>query len=464
MVSTFSNRWTTAIRESSKPAYLAIVDVIADDIQAGKLVANQKLPTLRALAKSLDLNFTTVARGYAEAQQRGLIDARTGSGTFVSDSVNISSRRQSATNIDMTMNMPPEPQDRALITRLREGIAALADEDPYALLRYQEFGGHENDREMGAAWLAPYVPEINASRILVCPGIQDTLLALFTALARPGDSIACEAITYPGIKGLAAQLGISLVGLPIDDEGIDPDAFANLCATATPKALYCNPTLQNPTTATMTLKRREAIVEIARRYSVPIIEDDAYGFLPLRRPRTIAALAPELTFYVTGFSKFLGAGLRIAYLVLPNARYTARLSTTLRTTSVMASPFMVRLASRWIEDSTVDAAIVSVREESRARQQLATKILRNADYIGHPDAFHLWLKVPAPWNRMEFAMHLRTHGVGAVVSDTFRVTGNAPEAIRICLGGNSDRESCRQTLEIIEDAIEHLPAQLSREM
>lgn len=465
MSSNYPSRWAAAVHNSSKPAYVAIADAIAEDIQTGKLAANQKLPTLRKLAKSLALNFTTVARGYAEAQQRGLLDARAGKGTFVREVVAAPIRRPGpASQVDMTMNMPPEPLDALLRERLRQGVLALGEEtDVFNLLRYQEFGGRYEDREIGARWLSRHI-STSADRVLVCPGIQDTLLALFTALARPGDSIACEAVTYPGIKGIAAQLGIRLVGLPADDDGIDPDAFAALCAADVPKALYCNPTLLNPTTAIMSQARREAIVEIARRYSVPIIEDDAYGCLPVQRPQAIAALAPELTFYVAGFSKCLGAGLRIAYLALPNGRYTARLSATMRTTAVMASPFMVRLASRWIEDGTIKMATLAIREESRFRQQMAAQILRDADYIAKPEAFHLWLKVPEPWSRIEFATHLRSHGVGVVVSDTFTVSGAAPEAVRVCLGGPANREDCRHSLEIIEDAIEHLPAQISREM
>jgi DNA-binding transcriptional MocR family regulator len=462
-----SSRWAAAIRASSKPAYMAIADAIAEDIQAGKLAANQQLPTLRILASGLKLNFTTVARGYAEAQRRGLIDARAGSGTFVREVVNSGPVRRSgaAGPLDMTMNMPPEPQDRALLQRLRQGMASFAEEiDPYALLRYQEFGGSGADRDSGARWLSRHLPDITGARVLICPGVQDALLALFTALARPGDSIACEAITYPGVKGLAAQLGIRLVGLPSDDEGIDPEAFGALCAANLPKALYCNPTLLNPTTAIMSAARREAIVEIARRYSVPIIEDDAYGCLPAQRPPALAALAPELTFYITGFSKCLGAGLRIAYLALPNARFTARLSATLRTTAVMASPFMVRLASRWVDDGTARMAALAIREESRVRQQLAAQILRGATYQAKPEAFHLWLSVPAPWSRIEFVTHLRAHGVGVVVADTFTVAGPVPEAVRVCLGGAAGRDDCRHSLEIIEDALEHMPAPTSREM
>ena len=266
-MSNHSVRWAVAVRNSDKPAYLAIADTIAEDIQSGKLAANQKLPPLRALAKALKLNFTTVARGYAEAQRRGLIDARAGHGTVVREIVQSGPvRRSGASLIDMTMNMPPEPQDRALLQRMREGLAAVAAEaDLYNLLRYHEFGGSPEEREAGARWLTRHLPGVTGARVLVCPGVQSALLGLFSALARAGDTIACEAVTYPGIKGLAAQLGIRLIGLPADDEGLDPEAFAALCAAEPPKALYCNPTFLNPTTAVMSQARREAVAEIARR-------------------------------------------------------------------------------------------------------------------------------------------------------------------------------------------------------
>lgn len=462
-----TSRWAAAIRNSSKPAYVALADALAADIQSGQLAALQRLPTLRSLAGALDLNFSTVARGYAEAQRRGLIDSRAGSGSFVRETLSSGPVRRSppAGIIDMTMNMPPEPRDPALLQRLRDGFASLAaDGDPWSMLRYQEFGGMPEDREAGARWLSRHVPGVDGSRVLVCPGAQGALLALFALLARPGDSIACEAVTYPGIKGLAAQLGIRLAGLPADDAGIDPEAFGPLCAADLPKALYLNPTLNNPTTAVMSPERREAVAEIARRYNVPIIEDDPYACLPQQRSVALAALAPELTFHVTGFSKCLGAGMRIGYVSLPSARYAARLSAIMRTTTVMAPPPLVRLATRWIDDGTVRAMTLAIREESRARQRIAVQVLRRADYFTKPEAFHLWLAVPAPWTRIEFATHLRAHGVGVVVSDTFTVSGAAPEAVRVCLGGPADRDGCRHTLEIIEDAIEQAPAVMSRVM
>src|SRR5258707_1026565 len=171
--------------------------------------------------------------------------------------------------------------------------------------------------DMQAGGLAP-------ERVLVCPGVQCALLALMSVLVRPGEVMCTEALTYPGVKAIASHLGIGLVGLPLDDDGIDPEAFAAACATHAPKALYLNPTLLNPTTAVMSESRRIAVAEIARRHNVSIIEDDAYGLLPASAPRTLAELAPELTFYVSGLAKFVGAGLRVAYLAAPDTRQAQR--------------------------------------------------------------------------------------------------------------------------------------------
>jgi DNA-binding transcriptional MocR family regulator len=453
-------RWMPAMRDTGKPAYLAIADAIDEDIQNGQLSVSQRLPTMRALSKTLRLNFTTVARGYAEAQRRGLIDSKPGLGTYVRRLVRSQPIHTPAAAglIDMTMNMAPEPQDPQLLQRFRDGVAGLMEvRDLYSLLRYQNFGGSNEDRDAGARWLNEIVPGLTAERVLVCPGAQSALLALFFVLARQGETICCEAVTYPGIKGIASHLGIRLKGLPVDDAGIDPDAFAAECAVNPPKALYLNPTYLNPTTAVMSLARREAVARIAQRYSVPIIEDDAYGLLPTEIPTALATLAPELTFYVMGFAKCVGAGLRVAYLASPNSRYTARLAAAMRTTTVMTTSAAVALATHWINDGTARAATIAIRGESVVRQQLVKQTLKNAQYVTKPEAFHLWLNVPASTNRIEFTNHLRAHGVGVVISDTFTVSGPPPEAVRVCLGGAADRQQCLHMLEIIADAIEFPP-------
>jgi DNA-binding transcriptional MocR family regulator len=449
------SRWNLRIRSSAAPAYRAIADVIGEDIDSGRLVAHQRLPPVRELAQRLERNFTTVARGYAEAARRGLIVSRPGTGTRVAERIRAGAVRRAgpAGLPDMMMNMAPEPEDSALAARLWQGFAGIAGRREsatlWSLLRYDEAGGPPEDRASGAQWLSRHLPAVSAERVLVFPGVQAALLALLVTLTRPGDRVACEAITYSGLKGLAAQLGVALIGLRSDRHGLDPDAFAALCAADPPAALYCNPTLQNPTTATLPAERRRAIAEVACRYNVPIIEDDPYRPLTPEAPPPLAALAPELCFHATGLAKCLGAGLRVAYVAAPHARYQARLAAAMRATMVMPAPFMVRLATQWLQDGTVDVATEAIRRESAQRQRLASDILAGTGYWAAANGFHLWLPLPAHSSAARFASDLRARGCAVVAADAFSIREAPTPAARICLGGPVSRSGCRDMLQAV---------------
>ena len=91
-----------------------------------------------------------------------------------------------------------------------------------------------------------------------------------------------------------------------------PSAFEQAARNGDSRVLYVVPTLQNPTTSTMPRERREAIVEIARRYNITIVEDDIFRLLDERvQPPPFYTLAPERTFYITSLSKALAPGLRV---------------------------------------------------------------------------------------------------------------------------------------------------------
>jgi DNA-binding transcriptional MocR family regulator len=357
---------------------------------------------------------------------------------------------------EMTMNNPPEPQDPALVERLRSSAAeVLRQADPYALLRYQDFGGTPEDREAAVQWLRHRLPDCEASRVLICPGIHSALAALISQLARPGELICVESLTYPGIKAMAAQLGVQLHALTLDDEGPSASEFEQACKTLKPKALYCNPTMLNPTTTTTSRLRREALADIALRYSIPIIEDDAYSMLPFEAAPPLALLAPGLTYYITGFSKCLGAGLRVAYVCAPSERAAQRLAGALRATTVMASPITNALATRWVHDGTAIVMRDAIRAESIARQALAEQHLARYAVLSRPESFHLWLALDSSWSVVELASYLRTRGVGVVASAAFSTDGDPPDAVRICLGGPSTREECDAALALIADTLEH---------
>ncbi|WP_077965086.1 PLP-dependent aminotransferase family protein [Ensifer adhaerens] len=454
----FEITWQPAIRKSDGPLYLAIADAIAADISEGRLSEGMRLPPQRVLAETLGIDFTTVSRAYNEARHRGLVEGRVGQGTYVKTRRLRTSRPPTGGLVDMSMNLPPLFDDPILAARLWADMAALqADHGLELLMRYQPPGGAPHNRAAGAAWLKPRLGDIPPERVLVCAGAQGALLAAIGNLAKAGEMICAETITYPGLRALAAHLGIRLQGLAMDREGLLPAAFEDLCSKETPKALYCNPTLHNPTTATLSLERRQAIVAIARRHGVAIIEDDAYGALPAAAPRPLAALAPDLVYYVGGLAKCLSPALRIAYLVVPDSRSSVRIEGAIRATVGMASPLAAAIAARWIEDGTADAVLAAIRGETAARQRIVAELLPAGVAQTNPHAFHAWLRLPSPWTRGELSARLQAAGISVVASDAFAL-GAPPEAVRLGLGAAANHAELRRSLLVITDLIGLSPA------
>ncbi len=138
-----------------------------------------RLPPQRRLASRLGLDFTTIARGYVEAQKRGLVESTVGQGTFVKASkpaVTNPMRRRTEV-VDHTMNLPPEPTDPVLIDRMQAGLTEVAH-DLISLLRYQGFGGSEADKEAASSWLGRRAMVPSQERIFVTPGAHPALLGI----------------------------------------------------------------------------------------------------------------------------------------------------------------------------------------------------------------------------------------------------------------------------------------------
>ncbi|MEH9607442.1 PLP-dependent aminotransferase family protein [Klebsiella sp. 119590] len=451
MLNKIANRWKTHQQQhTARPAYLLIADIIADGINSGEFQPRDRLPPLRDLAALLAINYTTATRGYAEARRRGLIDSRPGMGSFIRGKVP-SVPLNGGSSYEMTMNSPIEPGEELAQAIAAGAINLFTQKNILALLRYQDFGGLADDKAMAKVWLEKQLPPVSIDEILVTPGIHSALVGLLTLLCRHGGSVCVSDLIYPGLKAIASQLNITLQSLPCDEDGPLPRAFEHQRQTGNIRALYVNPTIQNPTTLTLPLRRREALADVALRYSIPVIEDEAYAALATQHIASFSELIPELTWYLTGMSKCFGPGLRTAFVKGPGKRNTQLLAGALRALNVMASPLTNALAAQWIQEGTADRVLQSVRAESTIRQKIAANILKEFSYRATPEGFHLWLLLPRHfnWNPAEMAVQLRDLGVSAVSSAAFCTDNNPPDAIRICLGGAWSREVCTENLHTL---------------
>ncbi|MCK5910217.1 MAG: PLP-dependent aminotransferase family protein, partial [Caulobacter sp.] len=287
--------WLRRVEALDGPAYRRIAQALENAVAEGELQSGDQIPAQRDVARRLGIDFTTVTRAYALARERGLIEGATGRGTFIRSRT----EEGEAGLLDLSMNLPPPPAGLNLAALLRETTGAiLARTDPATLMAYHAGAGSLAQRTAVAAWLAPSLGAVDPARVVVASGAQTALSALLDHLTRPGDAILAEAFAYPGLLATAARRGLTVIGCPLDEQGLEPAALARLLAEHRPRLICCTPTFQNPTAATMSLARREAVAAVARAAGATILEDDAYGLLPASPPPALASLWPEGVFHV----------------------------------------------------------------------------------------------------------------------------------------------------------------------
>lgn len=456
-------RWRPRLPRGAAPLYRAIADALEADVRSGRLAAGDPLPTQRDLAEQLGVNFTTVTRAYAEARRRGLLSARVGSGTFVAaPRAATPSAAPADVEVDLSVNAPPTPA--WMPGALREALRDAADDPDVAhqFLSYHLRHGAAEAREAGVAWLRARGLDAAPERVSVTAGAQHALTLLLARVARAGDVVLVESLCYPGLQGAAATAGVRLVGVAIDDEGVRPDALDAACRRHAPRALFCVPTLQNPTAAVMSPGRRREIVDVARRHALRLVEDDICGPLLRARATPLAALAPELTTYVGSLSKCVAPGLRTAFVLSPSADDAARLGAGVRASVLMLSPLPLAVASRWIADGTAARAVADISEEAAARGALARRLL--PDVRMPAGSLHAWLPLPPTWSVAAFVAQAHQQRVRVAPADWYVMPPSGdgpaapvPNAVRLTLGG-ADRAQVERALRTLASILEQSPA------
>jgi DNA-binding transcriptional MocR family regulator len=426
-----------------------ILRVLEADIEAGRLAPGEHLPTHRELAEHLKVALGTVTRAYALAQAQGIVTGTTGRGTFVAAPLSATEG-----NIDLSRNMVHRDQRDG---HVRATLGMFGDAGKVALLLDEEQNpaGVLEHRTVAAAWMRRPGFAPAAEDMVVCSGVQHAMHTVLATIAKPGDMVVTEAVTYAGIKAIAALSGLQLRGLPIDSEGIDPQAFEDACRRGA-RILYTTPNLHNPTAVTMSATRRQDIARIAETYHAAILEDDVYGFLTPDAPVPIAAFAPANTYYFLGTSKSMAPGLRVAYAICPRGMQQ-RVANTVRTTIWETSPLMSALVTKWIQDGTADRTIALKRAEVASRHELAKRILSHTKAPAHTTP-HWWIALPEAWRAEDLTEECRKRGVGISPAAAFAINrDDVPIAVRICMAAVSTQKRLQDGLQIVKELLERGP-------
>ncbi|UCR85431.1 aminotransferase-like domain-containing protein [Pseudomonas chlororaphis] len=438
----------------ARARYKQLVDGFAADIRGGALPPGTRLPTHRELAAREGLALVTASRVYAELEAMGLISGETGRGTFVRETAlppgqGIDQQATAAGTLDLNFNYPALPGQAEV---LRGGLRQLAASgDLEALLRYQPHSGRSHERATVARHLACRGLQVDAEQVSIVSGAQHGLATTVMALLKPGDVVATDALTYPGFKVVADAHGVELVSIALTEHGPDLQAFEQLCRSRRVRAVYAMPTLHNPMGWVLDLAWREHLVRIARQHRLLIIEDAAYAFLAEDPPAPLATLAPELTVYVSGFSKNVATGLRVGFVVAPPA-WVPPIERVIRATTWNTPGVMTALVCNWIDDGTVRRLETEKRQDATARQALAREVLAGLAYIGHPASYFLWLPLPEEVRADQVAMALLREKVSVSTAEPFVSAAPVPHAIRLALG-SVDMDQLRVALERVRQVI-----------
>jgi GntR family transcriptional regulator / MocR family aminotransferase len=329
------------------PLYRWFYDELRSAILEGRILPGARLPATRDLAREYKLSRATVVIAFEQLQSEGYVESRVGAGTYVSQvlpddllQVGRTSPRKSAGPRRVhwsayARRLQLYPGGGARLTRAFRANQAALDVFPTTLwaqvvarrlrrasaqlLSGGEALGYRPLRQAVAAYLnASRGVKCSADQVLIISGVQEALERAAHLLIDPGDPVWMEDPGYPGASIVFRAVGAKLRPVPVDDEGLDLERGQQRWGNA--KLIYVTPAHQFPLGVTMSLRRRLALLEWARRSHTLIFEDD-YDSEYRYQGRPIPALQgldrAGVVIYAGTFNEVLFPALRLAYLVVP---------------------------------------------------------------------------------------------------------------------------------------------------
>ncbi len=429
--------WKPDLSNYTGPKYIALADALCDDIRNSRLKPGEKLPPQRELAYGLNINLGTVTKAYVLAAERGLVRGEIGRGTFVRK--------------DPPSSKTPWPKETILPGRidLRSDFPCSLADDPIfretftelgkspelgRLLQYQPGSARPDHLETARFWLSRAGVNTITENVVITNGALHGGFLSLMVLTKPGDLLLTDTLTSPAVRSIAAMLHLRLKPVAMDEDGMIPGDLEETLKQNRCRALYMIPNFHNPTTSVMPLERRVAIAEIAEKYHLYILEDDVFGSLMENQISPVSSMVPNLSFYITSFSKGIAPGLRVGYVVPPE-RFHQRVLTGLRVTSWMASPMMVEMVSGWIKDGNAHRLVSLQAGKIAQRVAIFKNHLNDSNVRSNPHCPHVWLKLPSSVRESEAVMVLSQKGIDVTPGEYFSVgSGMMPSGLRLCLG------------------------------
>ena len=284
---------------------------------------------------------------------------------------------------------------------------------------------------------------------IVTSGGQQGLELCCRVLCNPGDVVLCENPSFIGALNAFRACGAKTVGVPMDDDGILPDALEDLIAnTPNVKMLYVIPTFQNPRGSTTTMERRRAIYEIAKKNGIIILEDNPYGELRFAGDE----VAPIKSFdkdgivvYCSSFSKILSAGMRVGFIVGPET-IVQKMVVAKQCEDVHTNMLFQLLCYKYMTECDLDAHVEKIRAIYRHKCGLMLDCLdrempKEVTYTRPEGGLFIWCTLPEGLDSAEFAKFAIARKVAVVPGSTFNCDASVPSnAFRLNYSTPSDEQ------------------------
>jgi DNA-binding transcriptional MocR family regulator len=336
----------------------------------------------------------------------------------------------------------PDPDSLPVEELIETSTRVLRREGPDAL----RYGGHQGQTEL-RAWLAGYLGKqqglpLTADNFAITNGISGALINVAETFLDEGDVGLVEAPTFPGGAGTMMNCMADIVGVPLDADGLVPQALEETIARLKGegrrvKLLYTIPNFQNPTGSTLSLERRQAVVDICQRNDVLIAEDDAYGDIRFEgeKPPSLFALAEGRGVLFMGtFSKTMATGLRIGWVLADQRAIDALLRTRF---DLGTSPWLQRAILEFCNEGMFERHLAKVNDIYRRKRDamlasLDERCSRYATWNRPEGGFFLWLTLAESVDPMKLMDAARRTGVAYVPGGAFFLDGGGKHTARLC--------------------------------
>lgn len=342
--------------------------------------------------------------------------------------------------------------------------SALLDSGIEAL-QYGSSEGRLPLRGVVAGLMAEIGVRVQPDDVVITAGAQQALDLLGKIFLDPGDTIICEGPTYLGALQAFSAYQPNVVCVPMDAQGMRTDLLAEELERLGPrgaKFIYTIPTFQNPAGVTLSPERRRALLELARTYDVPVIEDDPYGrlrfegghYLPLR------ALDDEVI-YVGTFSKVFAPGLRLGWVTAPRP-IMAKLLLAKQAADLCGSAFAQITAERYFADTRWRRVLQDLtRTYAERRDAMVTALGEHfpgeARWTVPEGGFFVWVEMPAFLDMEAILAEAVERGVTYVPGDAFFPDGRGRNCMRLgfCYASPERiREGIARLAGVVEDRLE----------